>query len=600
MEGKRFHWTMLAVASLLMLAGSLLASFIHAGAGTASVSEVSIKDPPGFVTSAYLYKPSLVTPDQKLPAILVVHGLNNEKKFMANTALEFARRGYVVLSMDQPGHGRSSGVNGDNGGGAVGALRYLRQLPYVDTDNVGLVGMSQGGFLSATNAAFQMPEAYRSIFYMDSEVNNPGSFDLSRAEGLKNAAFSIGQVTELGVMIFVGKGTDAPMSPVLKPVFGTEEPIQVGRIYGSIAEGTARILYQPWGTHPGSTDSVASIGNALEWMGKTLRGGASIPITDQIWIWKFWGTTVALFGAFLFLFPATALFLRTKFFGSLVEEAPVFRGLRGPGWWLGAFLTTAVGPLLYLWAWKTMFFTPLITPNRLWPQNFTNATMVWGLVSAAVTIALIFLTHFLVTKKRGATAASYGLKASEGPMDWSKVGKSLLLSTLVVGSLYGIVAVVEALLKVDFRMWIVPLLPLTGARFQAFLGYLVPFGVIFLSQAALLAGLLRWREGKSSLVAEMVTNAIVLTLGALVWILLLYIPLFLGGPIVFASDPLGVTAAGMGGIYYIPLLLFWPLAACLYTYFFRKTGRIYLGVFLMTLLAVWQTTALGVMAFSLN
>lgn len=397
MEGKRFHGTLLAVASVMMLAGSLLAGFINAGAGTSIVSEVTIKAPPGFAISAYLYKPSRVAADQKLPAVLVIHGLNNEKKFMANTALEFARRGYVVLSMDQPGHGRSTGANGDNGdngGGAEGALRYLRELPYVDKDNVGLIGMSQGGFLSATNAAFRMPEAYRSIFYMDSEVNFPGSFDLSRAEGLKNAAFSIGQVTELGVMIFVGKGTDAPTSPVLLPVFDTKAPINVGQVYGSIDDGTARILYQPWGTHPGSTDSAESIGNALEWMGMTLRGGATLPITDQIWGWKFWGTTVALLGAFLFLFPATSLFLRTKFFGVLVEEVPVFQGLKGSGWWFGALLTTAVGPLLYLWAWKTMFFTPLITPNRLWPQNFTNVTMVWGLVSAAITVGLIFLTHF--------------------------------------------------------------------------------------------------------------------------------------------------------------------------------------------------------------
>lgn len=175
-----------------------------------------------------------------------------------------------------------------------------------------------------------------------------------------------------------------------------------------------------------------------------------------------------------------------------------------------------------------------------------------------------------------------------------------MLATTVVGILYGVVATVEALLKVDFRMWIVPLLPLTGERFQAFLGYLVPFGLVFLSQAVLLAGLLRFRGGRASLAAEMVTNAVVLTLGAVVWILLLYVPLFLGGNIIFASDPLGVTAAGMGGIYYIPLLLFWPLAACLYTYFFRKTGRVFLGAFLMTLLAVWQTTALGAMAFPLN
>ena len=68
--------------------------------------------------------------------------------------------------------------------------------------------------------------------------------------------------------------------------------------------------------------------------------------------------------------------------------------------------------------------------------------------------------------------------------------------------------------------------------------------------------------------------------------------------IIYASDPLGVTAAGMGGIYYIPLLVFWPVAGCLYTYFFRKTGRVYTGIFLVTILLVWHLTALGVFAFA--
>lgn len=76
-------------------------------------------------------------------------------------------------------------------------------------------------------------------------------------------------------------------------------------------------------------------------------------------------------------------------------------------------------------------------------------------------------------------------------------------------------------------------------------------------------------------------NGVILTLGALVWLILLYVPLMAGGTIIYASDPIGVTATGMGGIYYIPLLVFWPLA----------------GIFLVTILIVWHLTALGVFAF---
>jgi hypothetical protein len=97
----------------------------------------------------------------------------------------------------------------------------------------------------------------------------------------------------------------------------------------------------------------------------------------------------------------------------------------------------------------------------------------------------------------------------------------------------------------------------------------------------------------------MITNAVMLTLGALVWILILYVPLMAGGNQIIAPasmGPMAGTFSGMGGIYYLPMLVLYPLAACLYTYFFRKTGRIYVGAALVTLFIVWLLAAFGVFA----
>lgn len=596
--GKRKDWTLLAIALAFMICGSMVASWIGAGAGKVTVAEKDILDPPGYRISAYLYTPKTVSPQKPAPGVLVVHGLNNEKKYMSNVALELARRGFVVLSMDQPGHGRSSGANYDNGGGAVGGLKYLRSLPIVDKENIGLIGMSQGGFLSTTNAAFALRDAYKSIFYMDSEVNYPGSPDLSRGEGLKNAAFSIGKITELGVMINVFKGSDAPNSPMLKPLFGTEQPIEVGKVYGSIEDGSARILYQHWGTHPGSTDSRASIGSAIDWMQRTLKGGASLDPSQQIWPWKFWANALALLGAMLFLFPMGALLLRTSYFKGLVHELPEYKGLRGAAWWIGATITTAVGPLLYITVWKTMFFAPPFAPNRLWPQSFTNIYMVWAALVGIISIALLLFNHYFITKKTGATAAHYGLCAENSGIAWGEALKSLLFATCVILPVYLILVFVEAVWHTDFRIWIVSLMPMSAPRFRALAGYFIPFLVPMAAQGILLAGFLRAKSGKLSLAREMAVNSVVLTLGALVWLLLLYVPLMAGKEIILASGPLGVTVAGMGGIYYIPLLVFWPLAGCLHTYFFRKTGRVFAGIFLMTLFLVWHLAALGVFAYA--
>ena len=600
MKKNRMAWILLIIALVFMLAGSLLGSWINTGAGAATVSDVTIQGTNGYKISAYLYTPKTASATSPAPAVLLVHGLNNQKNYMSNTALEFVRRGYVVLSVDQTGHGFSNGANGENGYGGPDALAYLYNLSIVDKKNIGMVGMSQGGFGSATAAAQALPDDYTSIFYMESECTAPGNPDMTPCANLKNVAFNIGEVTELGGMVFVGRGSEASTSMVIQPVFNTKDPIKVGQVYGSVADGSARILYQPWEDHAGSTDSPAAIGNAIDWMAQTLKGGNGLPASNQIWGWKVFGTALALLGALLFLFPMGSLLLQTNNFKSLVEPMPEYKGLKGIGWWIGALITTALGPVLYLGVFQGMFFGGWLPASTFWPQNFTNIYMVWSVFVGLIAIALILLNHFVFTKKQGATAANYGLTSEGKGPDWGKIGKSLLLATLILLPVYLILAFVNGVLRVDFRAWVLALMPMNAARFTAFLDYLVPFAIYFIPQAILFAGFLRVNNGKASLRREMITNSIVLTLGAGVWLLLMYVPLMTGAPsIITGSGMLGPMAAGMGAIYYIPLIVLWPLVACLYTYFFRKTGRIYSGAFLTTLFIVWYLTAFGVFAIAL-
>jgi hypothetical protein len=593
------YWRLLIISVVLMLGGSILASWLNTGAGAATVQDIKIQVTNGYVISAYLYTPKSASAQKPAPAILMFHGLNNQKDYMSNTALEFARRGYVVLSADMTGHGYSNGANGQNGYDGPDALTYLRSLPVVDKNNIGLIGMSQGGFGPVTVAANAIPDGYQSIFYMESECTPPGSPDITPCKNLKNVAFNIGSFTELAGMVMVDKGANAVVSPVVQPVFGTKDPIIPGKVYGSIADGTARILYQPYEEHAGSTDSPAAIGNAIDWMGMTLKGGTGLPASDQIWGWKLLGTAVALFGSLLYLFPMGALLLRTQYFRPIAEVVPEYKGFKGIGWWIGALITTALGPLLYLWAWQKEFFSALIPANSLWPQSFTNIYMLWSIAVGVIAIALILINHFVFTRKQGATADNYGLTWEGKKTDWGKIWKSLQLAVLILVPLYLLLLVINSVLYVDFRAWVVALMPMNAVRFQAFLGYLIPFAIYLVPQGIIFAAFLRVKNGQASIGREMVVNSIVLTLGALVWILLMYVPLMAGGTQIMAGGPLGPTAAGLGGIYYIPLLVLWPLVACLYTYFFRKTGRVYTGIFLAVLFIVWYLAAFGVFAVAL-
>src|SRR4029450_8134392 len=80
------------------------------------------------------------------PGILAVHGYINSRETQDGFAIEFARRGYVVLALAQPGHAYSDGPAFANGFGGPDALAHLRSLAIVDKNNIGLEGHSMGGW----------------------------------------------------------------------------------------------------------------------------------------------------------------------------------------------------------------------------------------------------------------------------------------------------------------------------------------------------------------------------------------------------------------------------------------------------------------------
>jgi len=79
------------------------------------------------------------------PGILAVHGYINSRETQHGFAIEFARRGYVALALDQAGHGYSDPPAFANGCGGPDGLAHLRSLDVVDKNNVGLEGHSMGG-----------------------------------------------------------------------------------------------------------------------------------------------------------------------------------------------------------------------------------------------------------------------------------------------------------------------------------------------------------------------------------------------------------------------------------------------------------------------
>ena len=115
----------------------------------------------GLEVPAYLFAPLTKRGARGHAAMIWVHGgvHGNWGENMLPFVKEAVDRGYVIVTPDyrgSTGHGEALHMAIDYGGNevedAMSALDYLRTLPWVDQDRVGMMGWSHGGFITALNA----------------------------------------------------------------------------------------------------------------------------------------------------------------------------------------------------------------------------------------------------------------------------------------------------------------------------------------------------------------------------------------------------------------------------------------------------------------
>jgi len=580
-KSKRTNIIMLAVALFLILVGDLLAFMVQTDGGNIRVSDVRFEGTDGIIISALLYVPKGATANNKAPGILAIHGYMLTRETQDGFAIEFARRGYVVLAIDQTGHGYSTGAANDSGFGAPDALRYLRSLDMVDTNNIGMEGFSTGA-MASVYAANKAKDDYKSVVmigfgYPILTSTFPRNLAVIESVWDEWSAFAWG----------VPVAKDVVKSAILKKAFGTNDDVVVGKLYGSFADGTARKLYQPRNIHNGDYFAPAAIGDAVGWFQATLDGGNALPPADQIWLWKEIGNLIALIGMVMLFFPVGSLLLRANFFKGLDEAPAKPKSAKGIAWWISAIIIVVLAPLTYFTftEYATRF---KISPTQIFPQPFTAGLLGWLLLVGLIALALFLIWHFAFNRKAKATASDYGLTWGK-KLDWAKIGKSFLLAFLVAFVGYLTLVFSAWLFNVDFRFWLFNVKPMSLVQFRMFLSYLIPFIVYFIILGLVLNGQLRpTRKGMEfSMRSEMAINVALLVLGFLGLLAFQYIPFIMGNPL-----PVGTTA---NNVLYtvlafeiVPML---TIVALAYTYFYRKTGHIYAGAFLSAMLVTWIIVA---------
>ncbi len=574
--------SLLILALVFILGGGLLAYFIQTSGGI-QVRDLRFMGGDGKLVSALLYVPKGVSKKNPAPGIVATHGYINSRETQDGFAIEFARRGYVVLAPDQPGHGFSDPPAFANGFGGLDSLKYLRTLDIVDLNNIGLEGHSMGGWASVIAAAANK-DGYKSLILASSSTGTLGAPD-GTADFPRNMALIFSKYDEFSGLMW---GSPVPVNIVntdkLKKVFGTTEPVVVGKLYGSIENGTARKLYQPSTIHPRVHFSRQAIGNAIEWMQTTLKGGNNLPPSNQIWYWKEFGTLIALIGMVLLLFPVGRCLMRTPFFDELNETPAERKPTSGWGWWVGAVITILLPLPLYVLAWA-FNGKGIAKKSWLWRQEITTTIMFWAVAVGAISLVLFLLWHFIANKKKGGGLVNYGFAWKEHA--GRKLWKSILLAIVVVFWAYLSLAFSDWAFKTDFRIWVFAVKPMSVLHFKMFLTYLIPFAFYFLISGLVLHGeLRRGRRDGSDLTGwrEMLINIVLMIGGYFLFLFIMYMPLFNGGT-------LAIPDLHLASIVMFQFLPIFTIVALVSTYFFRQTGHVFVGSFINAFLVTWIIVA---------
>jgi len=615
----------------------------------------------GKVVSGMLFVPSNASASNPTPGICLSHGYLNNWQFQLQNAIELSRRGFVVLVIDQQGHGDNNNTENwpagmmpwTENGGLYSGVKYLYNLDCVDKSKIGVSAHSMGGEATDTSLIQDSQN------YLDFCSTNPGFTTEGKGLGIISAALMQGfdpvdAVTPGGSIdmslwdddVSVGllkasddeffyvntfaDGTASRCRDYLQSVHAAiftdttytkgdnssinivDAGIYVDGVLTSVAEGDAagspfRAIYQDENEiHPlnhFSTQGAANVVNFFYTAFGTPSGANYIASSNQVWWLKEALSTIGLIGFFMLLIPLSMLLLQIPFFADLKAKAVTAISKKESADIGGIILHPlksvrkhitywAVGIVCAIFAGAS--FLNLYTlggdyfPLTSWfPQDTTNPVLFWAVSVGLFTLAAIlvaYIINYIINKvKHKNDFEAYNenpFMSCVIPTGLSGFLKTLLLAALSVGLMYAVVFINWAIFKVDFRFWSFDVKTFDVLRLlPTMLRYLPLFGIFycinaFANSTYRVKNLPEW--------ATIAINAFMNVIGIVVLIWVNYGKLMATG-----SSPTFMLPL----IAIFPLVAILPIVTILSRILYKRTGNIWYGAFVNTMLVTIITVA---------
>ena len=477
-------WLCIGIA--LMLLSAIVVSAVQTSGGTVTMKELMIETDKGYNMSAYLMIPENATAESPAPAVVTSHGYLNNKEMQDANYVELARRGFVVLAIDQPCHGDSQVMAIRNADGVYQGVLALSRMPFVDVNRIGITGHSMGGG-SCNSAVAEDNENGTNLIsavllncadatYKDTDGN------FANIYGSRDVAILAAQYDEFFHMYTDESGVMRQAPYFMQGInsqsflnFGVDptglEARTAYTVYTETIDGeeAVRVIYNPDIIHPWSHFSAKATTSVIEFFNMTLDAPNPLPGNDQVWQWKEAFNFVGLLGFVVFICSFSILMVYTPLFSVLRASEPVqpakLADGKGKLWfWLSLAAGALFSMLIYRWILK-------VGTSMSVSQTEAMGLGLWSTLCGVFTILSMLVFYYCYGKKRGLDFAELGVK-----MPAKKLGLTVLLAVIVVVVSYGCVFVADYFFYADFRIW-----TLAIKAFEAPILKYLPYALLFVT-----------------------------------------------------------------------------------------------------------------------
>jgi hypothetical protein len=599
-KANRFLFSCLTIIFL----SSFVASLVQSSFTKVEIELKELKTDNGQSLIYDLYKPKIANKDNKVPFVIVVPGFQRSKEALSNIAIELSRRGMAVALIDPYAQGMSSSsvsrIAATTQGYGMFALvdhAYDGNFPFVDTEKIASTGHSMGG-----NAAIRGADYFGKQAIEGNKKSKLHSVYVSgyvltlRDEILKDSKSNMGisyALYDEGAFRNELKGWDAgnmEIAPeslrVINNVLSNQNRInkvELGKYYGDKNDRSLRVVFNEKLLHPFQPYNKEATENQLDYFDTVLGFPNKINSSNQIWQFKELFTLINMIVSLLMLIPLTRLFLKFKFFSSIVKAVPVplpRQSAKGKTvFWIIFFISATIAcvsfiPMVDL---AKILFVDAANRELTWffPQRMNNSVMLWAALNGTIGLIIFISSYYFFGRHHGSQKESWGLNIS-----WYDFGKTILVGLLVFISYYLILFFIYYLFHIDYRFWFMGVRVFQPEMILVLLMYFPLFFIFFFSNSLRVNGAMRFQgqaEWKSRLIGGFANS-----LGLIFIIIIQYSVFAATGTVYWSSNSTDWLSVNLlFGI--VPMMFILPYFNRI---FFEMTGRVYLGPIITCLIFI--------------